>query len=410
VNWALPNCHSEVQSVPPYRRLQELEILWRVLHDFIKTNRVVLIDRCQAMVAGRSELKLTDHKLAHGIPIFLDQLIEALTMEQASGSFETPMESDVLRSATSEIGSMAALHGRDLFERGFVLEQVVRDYGDVCQAVTNLAYETGTTIDVGEFRTFNQCLDNAIAGAVTEYAYRQAAVTIEDGVQALNSRLGSLAHELRNFLQIATYAVKAIKSGNVGMTGATGSVLDRSLLGMKNLIDRSLAEVRVTAGVSPRLRAVRLADFLQEVAATSLLDPLARECSFRVSPVDQDVEVYVDPDLLAGAVGNLLQNAFKFTKRHSEVHLYTRLAADRLLIEIEDHCGGLLIATPETLLSPFVQIGKDRSGLGLGLDICRRSVEANHGALSVRDVPGVGCVFTIDRPYLSPGKLPALLN
>ena len=297
---------------------------------------------------------------------------------------------------------MAALHGRDLLERGFTLEQVVRDYGDVCQAVTSLAYETGTTIAVDEFRTFNQCLDNAIAGAVTEYAFRQTAVTTEEGFQAVNSRLGPLAHELRNFLHIAMYAVKAIKAGSVGMAGATGAVLDRSLLGMRNLIDRSLAEVRVTAGLPARIRAVRLGDFLGEVAATSSLDPLARECKFSVSPVDPDIEVYVDPDMLAAAIGNLLQNAFKFTKRHSEVRLHTNLVADRLLIAVEDHCGGLPTGSLKKLLLPFVQLGEDRSGLGLGLDICRRSIEANHGSLRVRDIPGVGCIFTIDLPHLSP--------
>jgi signal transduction histidine kinase len=381
-----------------------------VLHHFLKTNRAVLIDQCQAMVASRSELKVTDNELAHGIPIFLDQLIETLTIEQAFEPLQRQMSPDVPRSSVSEIGSMAALHGRDLLERGFTLEQVVRDYGDVCQAVTNLAYKTGTSIAVDEFRTFNRCLDNAIAGAVTEYAYRQAAVTTEDGFQALNSRLGPLAHELRNFLHVATYAVKAIKAGSVGMSGATGDVLDRSLLGMRKLIDRSLAEVRVTAGLPPRLKAVRLADFLSEVAATSSFDPLARECRFRMSPVNQNIEVFVDPDMLGAAVGNLLQNAFKFTKRGSEVHLHTRLVAGRLLIEVEDHCGGLPAGTPEKLLLPFVQSGEDRSGLGLGLDICRRSVEANKGILRVRDVPGSGCIFTIDLPYLSPGEAPALLN
>jgi signal transduction histidine kinase len=114
--------------------------------------------------------------------------------------------------------------------------------------------------------------------------------------------------------------------------------------------------------------------------------------------------------MLAAAVGNLLQNAFKFTKRGSEVHLHTRIMADRLLIEVEDHCGGLPAGTPEKLLLPFVQNGEDRSGLGLGLDICRRGAEANKGILGVRDVPGSGCIFTIDLPYLSPGEAPALLN
>jgi signal transduction histidine kinase len=369
-----------------------------VLHEFIKTNRAVLIDQCRAMVASRSESKAATDSGSHGVPIFLDQLIETLAIEQASDPLRGRLTPDDSRTSISEIGAMAALHGRDLLERGYTLEQVVRNYGDVCQAVTGLAHQSGASIEVDEFRTFNRCLDNAIAGAVTEYAYRQASVSTEDGFEALNSRLGPLAHELSNYLHIASYAVKAIKAGSVGISGATGAVLDRSLLGMRNLIDRSLAEVRVTAGLPPRLKSVRLAGFLSEVAASSSLDPLARECRFTVVPADDDIEVEVDPEMLAAAIGNLLQNAFKFTKRHSEVRLYTQQAAGRVLIKVEDHCGGLPIGTPEKLLLPFVQSGQDRSGLGLGLDICRRSIEANNGVLRVRDIPGSGCVFTIDLP------------
>ena len=114
---------------------------------------------------------------------------------------------------------------------------------------------------------------------------------------------------------------------------------------------------------------------------------------FSVRPVDPDIEVYVDAEMLAAAIGNLLQNAFKFTKRHSEVHLNTHLSGDRYLIEVADHCGGLPASASERLLLPFVQVGENRAGLGLGLDICRRSIEANHGALRVRGVPGVGCIF-----------------
>jgi len=78
------------------------------------------------------------------------------------------------------------------------------------------------------------------------------------------------------------------------------------------------------------------------------------------------------------------------------VHAYA--VADRILIDVEDHCGGLPAGSAEGMFQPFTQSGKDRSGLGLGLAICRRSVEANHGILRVRDVPGSGCVFTIDLP------------
>jgi signal transduction histidine kinase len=375
-----------------------------MLHDFIKTNRTVLIDQCRAMVASRSEPKSNDDNLTHGIPIFLDQLIETLTIEQVSEPESGRVAADFPRGSAAEIGSMAALHGRDLLERGFTLEQVVRDYGDVCQAVTNLAQQTGAPIEVDEFRTFNRCLDSAIASAVTEYAFRQAAVATESGFEALNSRLGPLVHELRNYLHIAMYAVTAIKAGNVGISGATGAVLDRSLIGMRNLIDRSVAEVRVTAGLPARLKEVRLADFLSEVAAASSLDPLARQCKFTVMPVSEDIGLYVDAEMLAAAVGNLLQNAFKYTKRHTEVRLHAYVHEGRVLIDVEDHCGGLMSGIPEKLMLPFVQRDEDRSGLGLGLDICRRSVEANNGVLRVRDVPGSGCVFTIDLSEHKPAQ------
>jgi signal transduction histidine kinase len=72
--------------------------------------------------------------------------------------------------------------------------------------------------------------------------------------------------------------------------------------------------------------------------------------------------------------------------------------SDRILIDVKDHCGGLPPGNAERMFLPFTQNGEDRTGLGLGLSIARRSVEANNGTLSVRDVPGTGCVFTISLP------------
>jgi hypothetical protein len=208
-----------------------------MLHDFLTTNRTVLIDRCRVMVGGRSDPKATEDELVHGIPTFLDQLIETLTLEQ---SLEPSNQSLSVRNArgevASDVGATAAMHGHDLFLRGFTIEQVVRDYGDVCQAVTNLAVETGAQISVDEFRTFNRCLDNAIAGAVTEYA-KNTPASNDDSLQTLDARLGSQAQQLRNFLNTAILAVTAMKAGSVGTGGATAAVLEQSLMAMRDLID-----------------------------------------------------------------------------------------------------------------------------------------------------------------------------
>jgi hypothetical protein len=225
-----------------------------VLHEFLTSNRRILIDRCRSMAAARSGPKTTEHEFAHGVPIFLDQLISTLIIEQRPGPARP--DQPILR-ADSEVGATATLHGHELQEHGFTLEQAVRDYGDVCQAVTTLAFETGASIAVEEFRTLNRCLDNAIAAAVTEFA-RHSAVAREVVAETLNSRLGPLAHELRNHLHTAALVVAAIKMGNVGISGATGAVLDRSLLRMRNLIDHALSEVRVTARMPPRQEAIPL--------------------------------------------------------------------------------------------------------------------------------------------------------
>jgi signal transduction histidine kinase len=368
-----------------------------VLHEFISSNRTILIDRCRSMGADRSKQKTTEYEFAFGVPVFLDQLVSTLVIEQGSQVSRSVAADQPPFSAGSAVGEMAMLHGRELLEQGCTLEEVVRDYGDVCQAVTNLASEKGAPIAVEEFRTFNRCLDNAIVGAVTEYA-RHGAEAREIVAETLNSRLGPLAHELRNHLHTALLIIAAIKKGSVSISGATGAILDRSLLGMCALIDRALSEVRVTAQMPPRREVIPLAAFLANVRIAASFDALARGTPIAMDPVPEDIVICADPEILAASIGNLLQNAFKFTQPHTEVRLRAYLAGDRVLIDVEDRCGGLPSGAVEKMFLPFVQTGNDRSGLGLGLDISRRGVEANDGCLRVRDLPGTGCIFTIDIP------------
>ena len=227
------------------------------------------------------------------------------------------------------------------------------------------------------------------------------------GSHALNERLGFFAHELRNLIQKATLAVSALKAGNVGLAGATGAVLDRSLIGLRNLVDRSLADVRVSAGMPPRRELIPLAAFIAEVKISAALEAQARGCGLDVSAVDPRLAVEADRELLFSAVGNLLQNAFKFTEQNTDVLLHAHAVGDRVLLEVEDSCGGLPAGDADRMFRPFTQDSADKSGLGLGLSICRRSVEANGGLLSVRDVPGSGCVFTIDLPrHAAPRQAP----
>jgi signal transduction histidine kinase len=186
--------------------------------------------------------------------------------------------------------------------------------------------------------------------------------------------------------------------GNVGISGATGAVLDRSLVAMRGLIDRSLATARLGGGLEIVPSIFSLSKFLTELKFSASLVAEIRGCLLIVAAVDPKLAISGDRDLLLAAMGNLLRNAFKFSRAPGEVSLNAYTSGDRVMIDVEDSCGGLPDGAAETMFLPFSQVGSDRSGAGLGLWIARRSVEANGGQLAVRNVPGRGCVFTVNLP------------
>ncbi len=375
-----------------------------MLHEFLTLHRDELIERCKAKAALRfTPASAHEAVLPNGVPLILDQLIETLRAEH-----ETAMHGEIRicgRSSSKarqpRIDEAASQHGLELLRNGFPVEEIVHGYGDLCQAVTDLAVERNATIQTQEFRTLNGCLDKAIACALISYSAPPNAPCAADNVnvvRSLHERLGFFAHELRNHLQTATVALTAIRAGNAGLAGATAGVLDRSMIGMRNLLHHFLIDVRAMAEVPARRQMIALADFIADIQLSASLEAKARECGFVVEPVDTSLGICADRDLLFSALNNLLQNAFKFTRCHTQVTLKAFAAGDRVLIEVEDNCGGLPAGDVEQLFRPFTQNGHDRSGVGLGLSICRRSVDANGGVLGVRNIPGTGCVFTIDLP------------
>jgi signal transduction histidine kinase len=355
-----------------------------MLDYFVAANREEIIARCSAKAATRSRALSTARPGDHGVAPFLDQLVDALRLR---------LDSNL------EIGRTAVLHGHDLLQQGFTVSQVVHDYGDVCQSITELAMEMNASISAADFRTLNGCLDDAIANAVTEYGRERDQSAVDAAGARGGESLGVFAHELRNLVNTAIVSFEVLRAGNVAVTGSTGSVLHRTLLGLRWLISRSLAETRVIEGLQ-NPEPIALAGFVVEVGAGAALEAHAAGIQFSVPPVDDGLSIEADRQVLAAVVGNLLQNAFKFTRPHTTVTLRVAATLERVLIEIEDECGGLPGGDAEDLFRPFEQQGVDRSGLGLGLAFSRRAVEANHGCISARSLPGRGCIFTIDLPRI----------
>ena len=355
-----------------------------MLHEFIAVHRKEIISRCRMKVATRSVPPPSEAEIDHGVPLFLEQLVHALRLGLLS---------------TAEIGETAVLHGHDLLRQGFTVSQVVHDYGDVCQAITELAVELKAPISTEDFRMLNRCLDDAIAGAVTEYGRGRTQSTLDGEAVRGSERLGFFAHELRNLTNTAILAFEVLQKGNVGVAGSTATVLHRSLMGTRDLISRSLAEVRLTQGIQNREQFL-VSMFIDELAPAARLSADAQHITLSVLPVEDGLAIEADRQVLRAAVMNVLQNAVKFTRPGTTVTLRVGANPDRVLIEIEDECGGLSGGSVKDLFHPFEQRGTDRSGLGLGLAFSRWAVEASHGRIYARNRPDVGCVFTIDLPRL----------
>jgi signal transduction histidine kinase len=361
-----------------------------MLSDFITANREGIIALTRKKIAVRLAPRPTERELTSGVPLFLDQLAEALR-RSPSVTIESVERS-------------GALHGAAMLSRGYTVAQVVYDYGDICQSVTELAADVHERITTEEFRTLNLCIDNAIAGAVTEYT----SLRDQSVAEGMTERSGVFAQELRNRVSATQLAFLAIQSGRAPIGGSVAAVVTRNLQGMTALINRALIEVRLDVGNARRQR-VHVHQLIREAEVEGTVEASVHGVSLSVVPMDRGIDVDADPQILAGAVATLLQNAFKFTRAGGQVLLRTSVVGGRAEIEIEDECGGLPPDKAAELSGAFRQRGTDRSGLGLGLFISRKGVEASGGVMRVRDVPGSGCVFTIDLPLLQahPSPTPA---
>src|SRR4029079_5227942 len=128
-----------------------------MLHDFITAHRDALIALTRAKITERTAPRAIEAELQVGVPLFLDQLTQALQPQ-----LEPPRSAAVQQ----EMGQGATLHGQDMLRQGFTVAQLVHAYGAVCQSITQLATERRVHIGAEDYRLLNSFLDDAIAQAV----------------------------------------------------------------------------------------------------------------------------------------------------------------------------------------------------------------------------------------------------
>ena len=227
------------------------------LLEFLNTNEKLILARVEEKSSALAGPRPTSEPPKSGLPIFYKQLLHVLEhapeepvhpevdqagmVQAANDSDEPAIAAAAGRPYDIEVAKSAGDYGKELQQLGYTLSHVVHAYGAICQSITEVAIEKKAAITTEEFRELNRCLDCAIAGAVTVFHAERA-----EGVSSRETEhLGFLAHELRNVLAIVNTSLRLIKNGTVGFGGSIGQVLDRALKRQQELVDRSLAEVRL---------------------------------------------------------------------------------------------------------------------------------------------------------------------
>jgi signal transduction histidine kinase len=296
----------------------------------------------------------------------------------------------------------AMQHGKQRHRLAFDPASVVHDYGVLCDAVFTAADANGLSPTARETQVFNRVIDEAAANAITAYWQEEHVETRRE----LGRQLGTLAHELRNSLASARMAFQLIREGRTPANGRSAELVVTALDRMQRLIGDALDHARVRGTAAPvRHERVELGALVRDV-----IDATVRHNGVDVGVrADESLAIEADARLLTSALSNLVSNAVKFTRPGGRVEVRTFQHGADVIVEVEDECGGLPDGAGDELFQPFVQKGSERSGVGLGLAITREAVEAHGGLITVRNLPGKGCVFRIELRSLSVRPYPATL-
>lgn len=350
-----------------------------MLYQFLAENREKILAKTRRKTDVVSEDKPTTAESERGLPQFYDYL---------TGELERAFKGQPKAAEKDEGPDTTAKHGKELKRLGYTVSQVVQGYGVLSQAITEATLAAKEFISAEESKTLNVTLDLAVAEAVTGFAKR-----VENTDCA--KKIGVLSHELRNALAAASVAHSMLKRGGGG--SHLNALLDRSLGRMRDILDRSFSEVRMQNELDVEHCPVNLLDLAEEVEATAGEEARTRGLTLEVE-VDPGLEVVTDSHFVVSALSNIVQNAIKYSKKDGNIWIRGRGDEKDVVLEVEDECGGLPNGKAEELFQPFIQKGQDRTGLGLGLAISRQAVARIGGELTVRDLPGKGCIFSISLP------------
>jgi signal transduction histidine kinase len=292
----------------------------------------------------------------------------------------------------------------------------------VCTAITSLAFartlarplqrlaQAARDFGAGRLDTRTGVRRRDELGEVAE-AFDEMAGRITHLLRSQKELLANVSHELRTPLARIRVALDLAAEGDAATARELLADITEDLSELERLVEDVLTTARLdlagagTGSAAPPLR-------LERVDTGALLDKAAAR--FRSTRPGHRLEVHgdapppvleVDPVLLRRALDNLLDNAGKYSEPGSTVRLRARAAGPGLQLEVADEGIGIDAQDLARVGTPFFRTDRSRArrtgGVGLGLALARRIVDAHGGTLSLESRPGEGTTVRVTLPGAS---------
>jgi signal transduction histidine kinase len=344
------------------------------LSTLISQHKHQVISRWSRKVVDRLGLEAAHRpQLINALPDFLDELVECI---------DEPPESWCHSEG-------AASHGRHRVEMGLDIGALAEEFSMVTEAILEEASSRQVAITPQDAAALTRLVGRGTAESVRAYARLRDRQLAQEAAR----HFSFIAHELRTPLHTARLVVHLLAND----TGDRPRLLERLQQAhdqLVDLVDNSLVEARLQGERKIQLTVQHTHELMREGIAN--VSMLAVRRNIELTLEGDDLEIVVDRKVMVSALTNLLVNGVKFSREGGIVTIRSRSAEDRVLIEVDDGCGGLPEDLPSRLFQPFVQASSDRSGFGLGLVIVKQAVEAHEGAVRVVNLPPNGCRFVVE--------------
>jgi signal transduction histidine kinase len=288
----------------------------------------------------------------------------------------------------------AQLHTEARRLAGFPVESVVAEYRALRRVVLEGWHRGGGPGDTQELQRFDDAIDQAIAESISWYA-RQTRTSTE-------LFIGILGHDIRNPLGTILACTEYFVQASLLSKAAAAPLLNAAWR-IRAIVEQTMDFTRSQShGAMPVHRApCRLADQLARVVTETQLRHPSRVLQL---VADDPLEGHWDEDRLAQVLSNLLGNAISYGARDAAVTVRAWATPAQACFSVHNWGAPIPPGECSRIFEPLVRGNaaiverRARSGLGLGLFICREIVRAHGGTVSVASSAADGTTFTVALP------------